>query len=72
MVKMPCFETSCLETGVKTLVTETGQQLPPSKLSLIFSQAPTKTAHEIYKIFIIIKKSEVPTFIMISTNYYFS
>ena len=30
MVKMPRFETSCLETGVKTLVTETGQQLPPS------------------------------------------
>ena len=30
MVKMPHFETSCLETGVKTLVTETGQQLPPS------------------------------------------
>ena len=30
MVKMPCFETSCLETGVKTLVTETGQQLSPS------------------------------------------
>ena len=24
------FVTSCLETGVKTLVTETGQQLPPS------------------------------------------
>ena len=23
MVRMPCFETSCLETGVKTLVTET-------------------------------------------------
>ena len=34
MVKMPCFETSCLETGIKTLVTETGQQLPPSYLSL--------------------------------------
>ena len=31
MVKMPRFETSCLETGVKTLVTETGQQLPPSR-----------------------------------------
>ena len=30
MVKMPRFETYCLETGVKTLVTETGQQLPPS------------------------------------------
>ena len=30
MVKMPRFETSCLETGVKTLVTEMGQQLPPS------------------------------------------
>ena len=30
MVKMPRFETSCLETGIKTLVTETGQQLPPS------------------------------------------
>ena len=30
MVKMPRFETSCSETGVKTLVTETGQQLPPS------------------------------------------
>ena len=29
-VEMPCFVTSCLETGVKTLVTETGQQLPPS------------------------------------------
>ena len=32
MVKMPRFETSCLETGVKTLVTETGQQLPPSNV----------------------------------------
>ena len=31
MVEMPRFETSCLETGVKTLVTEMGQQLPPSK-----------------------------------------
>ena len=30
MVKMPRFETYCLETGFKTLVTETGQQLPPS------------------------------------------
>ena len=30
MVKMPPYESSCLETGVKTLVTETGQQLPPS------------------------------------------
>ena len=30
MVKMPRFETSCLETGIKTLATETGQQLPPS------------------------------------------
>ena len=30
MVKMPRFETFCFETGVKTLVTETGQQLPPS------------------------------------------
>ena len=30
MVKMPRFETYCLETGVKTLVTEMGQQLPPS------------------------------------------
>ena len=30
MVEMPHFETYCLETGVKTLVTETGQQLPPS------------------------------------------
>ena len=30
MVKMPRFETYCLETGVKALVTETGQQLPPS------------------------------------------
>ena len=34
MVKMPHFETSCLETGVKTLVTETGQQLPPSYIFL--------------------------------------
>ena len=33
MVEMPRFETSCLETGVKTLVTETGQQLPPSIIS---------------------------------------
>ena len=33
MVKMPRFETYCLETGVKTLVTETGQQLPPSLLT---------------------------------------
>ena len=33
MVKMPRFETSCLETGVKTLVTEAGQQLPPSNES---------------------------------------
>ena len=30
MVEMPRFVTSCLETGVKTQVTETGQQLPPS------------------------------------------
>ena len=30
MVKMPRFETICLQTVVKTLVTETGQQLPPS------------------------------------------
>ena len=30
IVKMPRFETYCLETGVKTLVTEMGQQLPPS------------------------------------------
>ena len=30
MVKMPRFETFCLQTGFKTLVTETGQQLPPS------------------------------------------
>ena len=30
MVKMPRFETYCLETGVKTLVTEMGQLLPPS------------------------------------------
>ena len=29
-LEMPRFETSCLETGVKTLVTETGQQMPPS------------------------------------------
>ena len=32
MVKMPRFETYCLEMGVKTLVTETGQQLPPSSV----------------------------------------
>ena len=30
MIKMPRFEAYCLETGVKALVTETGQQLPPS------------------------------------------
>ena len=30
MVEMPRFVTTCLETGVKTQVTETGQQLPPS------------------------------------------
>ena len=30
MVKMHPFETSCLQTGVKTLVTETEQQLPPN------------------------------------------
>ena len=30
MVKMPRFETFSFETGVKTLITETGQQLPPS------------------------------------------
>ena len=30
MVRMPRFKTSCLKTGVKTLVTEMGQQLPPS------------------------------------------
>ena len=35
MVKMPRFETYCLEMGVKTLVTETGQQLPPSTVFLI-------------------------------------
>ena len=34
MVRMPRFETSCLEMGVKTLVTETGQQLPPSSVWL--------------------------------------
>ena len=34
MVKMPRFETSCFETGVKTLVTEMGQQLPPSNPEL--------------------------------------
>ena len=36
MVKMPRFETSSLETGVKTIVTETGQQLPPSYIILQF------------------------------------
>ena len=30
MVELPRFETSCLQTGVKNLVSETGQQLPPS------------------------------------------
>ena len=30
MAKLPRFETFCLQTGVKTLVSETGQQLPPS------------------------------------------
>ena len=30
MVKLPRFETSCLQTGVKALVSEMGQQLPPS------------------------------------------
>ena len=30
MVKLSHFETSCLQTGVKTLVSEMGQQLPPS------------------------------------------
>ena len=35
MVKMPRFVTSCLETGIKTLVTETGQQLPPSIVSKV-------------------------------------
>ena len=30
MVKLSRFETFCLQTGVKTLVSETGQQLPPS------------------------------------------
>ena len=32
MIEMPRYETYCLETGVKTLVTETGQQLPPSQV----------------------------------------
>ena len=36
MVKMPHFDTSCLETGIKTLVTEMGQQLPPSIIILYF------------------------------------
>ena len=35
MVKMPRFETSCFQTGVKTYVTETGQQLPPSNVTLV-------------------------------------
>ena len=35
MVKMPCFETYCSETGIKILVTETGQQLPPSLVCFI-------------------------------------
>ena len=30
MFKLPRFKTSCLQTGVKILVIETGQQLPPS------------------------------------------
>ena len=36
MVKLPRFETSCLQTGVKTLVSETGQQLPPSLVELLY------------------------------------
>ena len=35
---MPRFETYCLETAVKTLVTETGQQLPPSICNLHYVQ----------------------------------
>ena len=34
MVKITRFETYFLETGVKALVTETGQQLPPSYICL--------------------------------------
>ena len=30
MVEMPRYETCCLQTGIVTQVTETGQQLPPS------------------------------------------
>ena len=37
MVKMPRFETSCLETGIKTPVTETGQQLPPSQVTPLWN-----------------------------------
>ena len=35
LVKLPCFETFCLQTGVKTLVSETGHQLPPSLVSFL-------------------------------------
>ena len=44
MVKMPCFKTYCLETGVKTLVTEIGQQLPPS----LFQVKTSKLGPEIF------------------------
>ena len=38
MVKTPRFETSSLETGIKTMVTETGQQLPPSTVGFFAMQ----------------------------------
>ena len=37
MVEIPRFETSCLQMGIKTLVTKMGQQLPPSFVVLPFS-----------------------------------
>ena len=48
MVKMPHFETSCLETGIKILVTETGQQLPPSiKIFISYSSTQQQMLMEI-------------------------
>ena len=34
MIEKPRYETCCLQTGIETQVTETGQQLPPSYIYL--------------------------------------
>ena len=50
MVKVPRYETYCLETGVKTLVTVTGQQLPPSiVLFVIYQRQCVKNVLKILK-----------------------